>query len=87
MDIDEDDQEINESEKGRAFLEGKLLLVPEGAPLSLGLLTITLFQISAMPGLGRQAINTVWAMVYLLKEIKATEVAQSGKSPMNSSTR
>ena len=83
MDIDEDNQEINDSEKGRAFLEGKLLLVPEGAPLSLGSLSLTLFQISAMPGLGRQAINAVRAMAYLLKEVEATEVAQAIREVAN----
>ena len=35
VDIDEENQEINDSEKGRALFEEKLLLVPEGAPLTL----------------------------------------------------
>ena len=83
MDIDEDEQEINDAEKGRAFLEGKLLLVPEGAPLSLGSLSITLFQISAMPGLGRQAINAVRAMAYLVKKVEVTEVAQAIREAAN----
>ena len=83
MDIDEDEQEINDAEKGRAFLEGKLLLVLEGAPLSLGSLSITLFQISAMPGLGRQAINMVRAMAYLVKKVEVTEVAQAIREAAN----
>ena len=81
VDIDEDDQEINDSEKGRAFLKEKLLLMLEGAPLSLGSLSISLFQILAMPGLGHQAINAVRA--YLLKEVEATEVAQAIREVTN----
>jgi len=83
IDIDEDDQEINDAEKGRVFLEEKLLLVPEDAPLTLGSLSITLFQISAMPGLGRQAINAVRAVAYLLKEVEVTEVVKTIKEAAN----
>ena len=36
-----------------------------------------------MPGLGRQAINAVRAMVYLLKEVEATEVAQAIRDVAN----
>ena len=48
MEIDEDSQEIGDSEKGRTYLEERLLMVTEGAPLSLAVLSATLFQVAAM---------------------------------------
>lgn len=54
-----------------------MLLVPDSAPLTLGALSTTLFQIVAMQGLGCLAINTVQAMAYLLKEIEVGEVAET----------
>ena len=74
---DEDDQEIGDSEKGRAFLEERLLFVPDGAPLTMDGLASTLFQISALPGIGRTAVNSVRAVAYLLKEIELGEVAEA----------
>ena len=75
--IDDDNQEICDSEKGRSFLEEKLLFVPSGAPLTLGALATTLFQVSYMQGLGRQAVNAVRAVAYLLQEIEIGEVTES----------
>ena len=73
----EDDQEIGDSEKGRAFLEERLLFVPDGAPLTMDGLASTLYQISALPGIGRTAVNAVRAVAYLLKEIELGEVAEA----------
>ena len=74
---DEDDQEIGDSEKGRAFLEERLLFVPDSAPLTVDGLALTLFQISALPGIGRTVVNSVCAVTYLLKEIELGEVAEA----------
>ena len=73
---DEEVQEIADAEKGRSYLEEKLLLVPEGAPLNLGALAMTLYQIAAMPGMGLPAINAVRAVGFLLKEVELGAVAE-----------
>jgi len=73
----EDEQEICDSEKGKSFLEERLLLVPDGAPLTLDALSTTLFQVVAMQGMGRPAINAVCVVAYLLKDIEMGEVAET----------
>jgi len=75
--IDDDNQEICDSVKGKSFLEERLLLVPDGAPLTLDGLSMALFQVAAMQGMNRQAINAVRAVAYLLKEVEAGEVAET----------
>ena len=77
LEIDEEEQEIGDAEKGREFLEEKLLMVLDGAPLTLGTLATTLFQVAAMSGLGLPAINAVRAVAFLLKEVEAAEVAET----------
>ena len=76
VEMEEDSQEIGDAEKGKAFLEDRLLFVPDGVPLTLDVLSTTLFQVAAMPGMGRQAINAVRAVAYLLKEVEMGEVAE-----------
>jgi len=76
VEMEEDSQEIRDAEKGKAFLEDRLLFVPDGMPLTLDMLFMTLFQVAAMPGMGRQAINAVHAVTYLLKEVEMGEVAE-----------
>ena len=51
--------------------------MPDGAPLTMDGLASTLFQISALPGIGRTAVNSVRAVAYLLKEIELGEVAEA----------
>ena len=74
-DIDEDSQEVRDLEKGREFLKERQLLALDGAPLTLDVLSTTLFQVAAMQGLGCLVINVVWAVAYLLKEVEIKEVA------------
>ena len=81
--IDEDSQEIGDSEKGRTYLEERLLMVPEGAPLALAVLSATLFQVAAMRGMTRPAINAVRAVAYLLAEVEIREVAESIREVAN----
>jgi hypothetical protein len=75
VELDEEDQEVGDSEIGRSYLEERLLLVPDGAPLTLGALTTTLFQIAAMSGMNRPAINAVRAVAFLLADVELGVVA------------
>jgi len=81
--IDDDNQEICNSAKGKSFLKERLLLIPDGAPLTLDGLSTALFQVAAMQGMNRQAINAVQAVAYLLKEVEAGEVAETIKEIAN----
>ena len=81
--IDEDSQEIRDAERGREYLEEKLLMVPDGAPLTLNILASTLFQVAAMQGIGLPAINAVWAVTYLLREVELGEVAEAVRGIAN----
>lgn len=75
--LDDEDQEIGDSVKGRAYLEEKMLLVPDGAPLTMDALSITLFHISALAGVGRPAVNAIRAVAYLLKMIEYEAIAET----------
>jgi len=81
--IDEDSQEIGDAERGREYLEEKLLMVPDGAPLMLNILASTLFQVAAMQGIGLPAINAVRAVAYLLREVELGEVAEAVRGIAN----
>ncbi|EDR03021.1 uncharacterized protein LACBIDRAFT_331988 [Laccaria bicolor S238N-H82] len=76
VETDEDEHEIGDSEKGRSFLEGRLLMVPAGALLTLGALATTLFQIAAMPGVALPAVNAVRAVAFLLRDVELEVVAE-----------
>ena len=76
VELDEEEQEVGNSEKGRSYLEERLLLVLHGAPLTLGALTTILFQIMALPGVGLPVINAVCAVAFLLKDVKLGAVAE-----------
>jgi hypothetical protein len=49
--------------------------VPDGATLTLDALSTTLFQVAALQGMGRLAVNAVRAVAFLLKEIEVGEIA------------
>lgn len=80
--IGEDDQEVDDAEQGRAFLEEMQLLAPDGAPLTLDALSTTLFQVAAMQGMEQSEINAIRAVTYLLKDIKAGEKAEAPRSSL-----
>ena len=84
VELDEEVQEIADSEKGRSYLEERLLFVPEGAPLTLGVLASTLFQIAGMPGMGLPAINAVRAVGFLLKDVELGTIAEDIRDIANS---
>ncbi|EDR07384.1 uncharacterized protein LACBIDRAFT_327836 [Laccaria bicolor S238N-H82] len=75
VEIDEGDQEVGNAEKGRAYLEEKVLLVPPRDPLTLYGLIVALFQIAALPGIGCPAINAVRTVAYLLQEVETGAIA------------
>jgi hypothetical protein len=81
VEIDEDDQEIRDAEKGKSFFEERLLLVPHGEPVTLDGLSMTLFQVAAMQGMSMLAVNAVHAVAFLLREF---EVGRSLHSPVYS---
>ncbi|EDR07526.1 uncharacterized protein LACBIDRAFT_327839 [Laccaria bicolor S238N-H82] len=64
VDIDEEDQEVGDAEKGREYLEAKLLFVSAGDPLTLYRLAMSLFQIAALPGTSQPVVNAVHAVAY-----------------------
>lgn len=53
-----------------------MLLVPSGAPLTLGTLATTLHQIAALPGVTLPVINAVRAVAFLLREVELGAVAE-----------
>jgi len=73
--LDEEVQEVGDPGKGRSYLEERLLLIPDGTPLTLGTLSMTLFQITALSGMGLTAINAVRAVAFLLTEVELGAVA------------
>jgi predicted house-cleaning noncanonical NTP pyrophosphatase (MazG superfamily) len=76
VEIDEDVQEIGDSEKGRSYLEDRLLLVPAGASLTLDALATALCQIAALPGVTLPVVNAVRAVAFLLKDVELGVVAE-----------
>ncbi|KIJ93049.1 hypothetical protein K443DRAFT_112668 [Laccaria amethystina LaAM-08-1] len=75
--VEGNDQEIGDAVKGMSYLEETLLFVPEGALPTLDALSSTLFQIAAMQGIGRPAVNAIRAVAYVLKEVELGEVAKA----------
>ena len=53
-----------------------MLLILEGAPLTFGALAMTLYQIVAMPDMGLPAINVVYTVSFLLKEVEPGVVVE-----------
>ncbi|EDR12593.1 uncharacterized protein LACBIDRAFT_323169 [Laccaria bicolor S238N-H82] len=76
VETDEYEHEIGDSDKGRSFLEGRLLMVPAGALLTLGALATTLFQIAAMPGVALPVVNAVCTVAFLLRDVELEVVAE-----------
>jgi len=66
---------VGDPEKGRSYLEERLLLILDGALLTLGALSMTLFQIAALSGMGLTAINAVHVVAFLLTEVELGAVA------------
>jgi len=74
---------INTARGGRNFLESRLLLVPEGAPVTSANLSAALFQISAIAKVPREAIQAIHSVAWLLDEMEEDTVAAMARDAMN----
>ncbi|KAF8812149.1 hypothetical protein BYT27DRAFT_7252108 [Phlegmacium glaucopus] len=66
---------VSTAKDGQSYLETQLLLVPEGAPVTLANLSATLFQISALAKIPREAIQAICAVTWLLDKVEGDAVA------------
>ena len=74
---------VNSAKGGQAFLENRLLLVPEGAPVTMVSLSAALFQIAAIPKVPREAIQAIRSVTWLLDEIEEDAVALTAREAVN----
>jgi hypothetical protein len=72
--ISEEQQEIKDQSQGRKFLEKHLLLWPAGEPATHTSLATCLYQVLAMTGVPKLAINAIRAVAFLLEEIEETNI-------------
>lgn len=66
--------DINDALGGRKFLEHHLLLCPEGEPPTHLSLATCLYQISAMAGIAKPAMNAIRSVAFLLEELEDTQI-------------
>ncbi|KAF8802024.1 hypothetical protein BYT27DRAFT_7215721 [Phlegmacium glaucopus] len=74
---------INTTQEGRTFLETRLLLVPEGAPVTLVTLSAALFQISASAKIPREVVQSIRSVAWLLDEVEEDAVAATARDAVN----
>lgn len=82
--IVEEMQEIKDSTDGQKFLEKHILLCPPGEIITHTSLSICLHQISAMPGLQKQAINAVRSVAFLLEDMENTQINNTLREALDS---
>ena len=82
--IPEEFQDIKSSLEGRKFLEKHILLWPPGEPTTHESLSICLHQISALPGLPKQAFNAVRSVALLLEELEENTINETVKDAFDS---
>ena len=70
--ISADPQHVNSARAGRAFLETRLLFVPEGADADVHNMASAMFQVSALPGMPATARQAVRSLAFMLEEIVFT---------------
>ena len=75
---------INTVREGHNFLENWLLLVPEGALVTMASLSSTLFQISALAKIPREVVQAIHSVAWLLDEIEGDTVAATACDAVNS---
>ena len=72
--VPEEFQTIKDARNGKAFLEKRLLLlVPTGGDITNSNLEHCLHQISAFPGLSKDAVNAIRAVAFILEEMEEVE--------------
>ncbi|KAG5642787.1 hypothetical protein DXG03_002111 [Asterophora parasitica] len=62
--------DICDVEDGRAYLEKHLLLVPSGSAITAKRMAAVLFQIAALSGVSRPAVNAIMASAYILEDLE-----------------
>ena len=77
-------QDIKNAIEGRKFLEKHSLLCPPGELATHEALSICLHQVSALPGLQKQAINVIRAMAFLLEELKESAINETIRDAFDS---
>ena len=82
--IPEELQDIKTSLEGRKFLEKHILLCPPGEPTTHDSLSTCLHQISALPGLPKQALNAVRSVAFLLEELEENTVNETIRDAFDS---
>ena len=77
-------QDIKNAIEGRKFLEKHSLLCPPGEPATHEALSICLHQVSALPGLQKQAINAIRAVAFLLEELEESAINETIRDAFDS---
>ena len=80
----EETHEVNDALQGRKFLEKHLLLCPEGEPPTHTSLSTCLYQVSAMAGVTKTALNAIRSVALLLEEMEETQINEMVKSAFDS---
>ena len=76
-------QDINDSIKGRAYLEKYLLLCPPGEPPTHNSLATCLHQVAVMKGVSKPVMNAIRAVAFLLGEMEETQINEILKEAFN----
>jgi hypothetical protein len=82
--LGEENQDIKDPLEGRKFLEKHLLLWPPGEPATHTSLATCLYQVSALAGVHKTAINAIRAVAFLLEEMEDTQINISVKEAFDS---
>jgi hypothetical protein len=80
----EDQQDIKDPIEGRKYLEKHSLLCPPGEPPTHSSLAACLYQISAMAGIQKPAINAIRSVAFLLEEMEETQINFTVKEAIDS---
>ena len=70
----EPQQDINDANEGRKFVEKHLLLCPAGEPATHDSLATCLFQVASLAGVNKQAVNAIRAVAFLLGDMEETQI-------------
>ncbi|KAF8805473.1 hypothetical protein BYT27DRAFT_7104439, partial [Phlegmacium glaucopus] len=74
---------VSDTALARSFLESRLLLVPEGHPVTMGSLAAMLFQVAALDKIPREVAQAIRAAAYLLDEIEEGAIAAMAREAVN----
>ncbi|KJA14238.1 hypothetical protein HYPSUDRAFT_150641 [Hypholoma sublateritium FD-334 SS-4] len=77
-----DPQHVNSARAGHAFLETRLLFVPEGADANVHNMASAMFQVSALPGMPATARQAVRSLAFMLEEMEESASNVSAREAM-----